>query len=66
VIPAGRTAHYAVWRACERISVLPPDTKPAWDACNIITKAEIIAYDQIRQHEEHELLIAQLKARLPV
>lgn len=63
MIPAGRTAHYAVWRACERVGIRPPDVAASWDDCNVFAQAEVLAFDQIRQHEEHELLVAQVKAR---
>ncbi len=55
-----------MWRACERVGVLPPDVRPAWDDCNVEAQAEVIAYNQIREHEEHELLVAQMKARVPL
>ena len=40
----------------------PPDCKPAWDDCNVEAQAEIIAYHQVREHEEHELRVALAKA----
>jgi hypothetical protein len=36
-----------------------------WDDCNVLAQAEIIGFNQIREHEEHELMIAQIKATTP-
>ena len=44
----------------------PPDVAAAWDDCNVVAQAEIIAWDQVRQHEEHELRVAMLKAHSPM
>jgi hypothetical protein len=46
--------------------VRPPDVAASWDDCNVCAQAEILAFDQIREHEEHELMIAQIKARAPL
>jgi hypothetical protein len=43
---------YACWRACERIGILPPGVKPAWDDNDTETRSLIIAYDQIRGDED--------------
>lgn len=44
--------------------IRPPEVAESWDDCHVEAQAEIIAFDQIRQHEEHELMIAQMKARV--
>ena len=33
--PPHRTTEYAVWCACERLGILPPGVKPAWDDCPV-------------------------------
>lgn len=33
-----------------------------WDDCNLRAKADLIAYDQVRGHEERKLLELQLRA----
>ncbi len=43
---------YAAWRACERFGVRPPNVSAAWDECNVMVQASLLAYDQIRQLEE--------------
>jgi len=43
------------------MGMLPPDCNPAWDDCSPWTQANLAAYDQIRGHEENEILKAQLQ-----
>lgn len=31
---------------------MPPDIKDSWDANDVSTQASILAYDQVREHEE--------------
>lgn len=57
--PTGRTTDYAIWRACERLSVRPPGVKDDWDECSVWTQAKILAYNQVRERDEMELLKAQ-------
>lgn len=51
-MPKYRTQRYAVWKACERLGVLPPDIKGSWDENNIVSQAAILAYERIRSNEE--------------
>ena len=51
-MPDGRTQLYAIWRACERFGVLPPNIKSSWDDMLAPMHMELIAYDQVRQIEE--------------
>lgn len=48
-----------IWRACERIGIRPPDIVDSWDDNNVIAQAQIIAYSQIRDYEDMEILKAQ-------
>lgn len=47
---------YAIWRACERFRLLPPDVRPSWDTCDPATQASLLAYDGLRCHEENQEL----------
>jgi len=51
-MPKGRTATYAIWRSCERFNLLPPHVRRSWSDNDVITQAHLIAYSQIRDHEE--------------
>lgn len=55
---------YAIWRACERIGIRPPDVKESWDDCNIIAQSMLIAYSQLRDYEEDEEKVQMMKARI--
>ena len=41
-----------VWRSCERFGILPPNISMSWDNNNAVAQAYLVAYDEIRQHEE--------------
>jgi hypothetical protein len=62
-IPDFRTTKYAIWSACERFGILPPDVKPEWDDNGAWAQAELIAYDMIKSHDEMDLQISSLRAR---
>jgi len=51
-----------MWRACERLSIQPPGIARSWDDCDIWAQARIIAYEQIREHEDLEYLELCLKS----
>lgn len=53
-MPKGRTQKYAVWKACERLHLLPPGVKPSWDENDTETRELIIGYDHIRGLEDAE------------
>lgn len=55
ILPKFRTMEYTVFRACERMGVLPPGVKSSWDDCNWWVQAQLVGYEQIRQMEgSHE------------
>lgn len=62
IVPKGRTVAYAVFRACERFGILPPTIKPDWDEMTSDQQALLIAYNQVREHEEVEMSLAFAKA----
>lgn len=64
-VPQGRTGDYAIWRACERLGMLPPGVKSDWDANEPWTKALIIAYSQIREYEDAEAVRATFPYPIP-
>lgn len=41
-----------MWCACERLGILPPDVKPAWDDNTLHVQAAILAYSQTREYDE--------------
>lgn len=41
-----------MWRACERFGILPPEIKSDWDENPPWNQASLLAYEQLRQHEE--------------
>lgn len=51
-MPQGRTTLYAVWRACERFKLNPYKFYKL--PCE--KQAELIAFNQVREHEEIELV----------
>ena len=53
------------WRSCERLGLLPQGVKAEWDECSVWAHAQLIAYEQIREHEEFEEL-KLCQGRLPV
>ena len=63
--PPRRTAEYSVWCACERVGILPPGVKPAWDDCSVETQALIVAFDQTRSYDESEREARLMGARTP-
>jgi len=50
-MPKGRTELYAIWSACERFGIKPPGVKDTWEDCDVFTKANLLAYGQIRSTE---------------
>lgn len=63
--PDYRTELFAIWRACERLKILPPGVKGSWDQCGPDVQCMILAYDQTREHDEAEHASAMIKAGLP-
>jgi hypothetical protein len=53
-----------VWKACERFNLLPPGIKKSWDNNTEWHHAMIIGYNQIREHEEMEMLAAQAGSKI--
>lgn len=53
---------YSEWRACERFGILPSGIARGWDECNIWARAKLLGYDQVREHEEFEIIKAQMAA----
>ncbi len=52
---------YAIWRACERVDIKPPNVKDSWNDCNVQVQATLIAYNQIRELEENDAATAFFK-----
>jgi hypothetical protein len=49
-----------IWRACERFHITPPEIGKSWDELDPDAKSMLVAYDQVRQHEEAQELGARL------
>lgn len=64
-LPRWRTEKYAIWLACERLDILPPDIKASWDEMNVFNQAEVIAWSQIREIEEAETLASRAALSSP-
>ena len=64
--PSGPTGEYAVWGACERLGILPPGVKPAWDDCGVEAQALIVAFHQTRSYDEAERDAQLAGARMPI
>lgn len=60
MLPPSRTEQYAIWKACERMNIKPPEIKSKWDDNNIWGQAQLIAYNQIRDMEDMEILKARM------
>jgi hypothetical protein len=41
-----------IFRACERMGVLPPGAAPQWDDCTPWAQAQLLAYESLRETEE--------------
>jgi hypothetical protein len=54
MLPKFRTEDYAIWRACERLRIRPPDVLPEWGDNSVWGPAMLIAYSQIRDYEDQE------------
>jgi len=54
ILPRFRTEEYAIWRACERIGIRPPDVNDGWNETDVWMQAMAIAYSQIREMEDAE------------
>lgn len=58
-MPKYRTGKYAIWRACERFGVCPPDLSTlVWDDMSSMEQSDFLSYDQIRGAEEQDFLAA--------
>jgi len=55
-MPKHRSMQYAMYRACERFGIIPPNTQARWDDMHSWQHALLIGYDQIRQMEEVEMM----------
>jgi len=60
ILPPSRTEKYAIWKACERMNIRPPDIESCWDDNNIWCQAQLIAWNQIRDMEDAEILKARM------
>ena len=45
---------YSIWRACERFGLIPDDIHTRWSDNSVEAQANLLAYDEIRGHEEFE------------
>ena len=54
-LPDGRTETYLVWRVCERFNMLPPGVVRDFNLNESWAKAQLYAYQQIRNIEEAEI-----------
>jgi hypothetical protein len=54
IMPPSRTEKYAIWKACERMNITPPEIKNEWESNNIWNQAQLIAWSQIRDVEDAE------------
>jgi hypothetical protein len=59
-MPKGRTMKYAIWRACERFGMLPPNVNRDWVANTSRTQSELLGYSQIRDVEDAERCVSPL------
>ena len=50
-----------MWRACERLGILPPGVRRHWDDNNVLAQADTLSYATIRDHEENEKRRSELK-----
>lgn len=50
---------YAIWFACERFGLLPPDVKQSWNDNTIWTQALLISYSQIREYEHQQEVVGK-------
>jgi len=50
---------YTQYRVCERFGITPPDCKENWDDMHFWAQAQLMAYEEIRQHEEMKILNAK-------
>jgi hypothetical protein len=41
-----------MWRVCERLKMRPPGIKEKFEDCDVWTQASLVAYENIREHEE--------------
>ena len=65
MLAPNRTELFAIWRACERFGILPPDVKSSWDECDVIAQAHLLAYEQLQSHDETEIQLKLAGARMP-
>ena len=56
---------YAIWRACERFKIRPPNVEyDEWDKLDVISQANLIAYDQLREIETAKWEVSLASAKL--
>jgi hypothetical protein len=46
------------------MNILPPSFARAWDDCDVEERAKLLAYEQIRQHEEDQRFAISLGAKV--
>ncbi len=52
MFPEFRTQEFAIWRACERLRIRPPNIENNWNSNHVWSQAQILAYHRIRDYEE--------------
>ncbi len=57
---------YAVWKACARLGIRPPNVKSDWDDCGVYTQALIVAFHQTCEHDEDERMAQMMGAQLSI
>lgn len=55
--------HYAIWRACERFRILPPGLSETWEALDVWSQAQLLAFDQVREMEDMKFQVALAGAK---
>lgn len=48
-----------MWRGCERLGIIPPGLSAKWEELDNWAQANVLAYEQIREYEEFELIRIQ-------
>ena len=64
ILPNGRTGRYHIWRACERLGILPPQVEARWEDMDWFIQTHILEYESIRQLEEAEMASSLLSTGL--
>ena len=51
-LPEFRTGVFAIWKACRKVGIRPPDLPDSWNEATALQQALVLAFNQVTDYDE--------------